>query len=167
MMTINLFIHLRNGKNDFFPISYGWEKKTYIEKRFYIKEFFKNPFLPFFPFPITTLFMTGGNTMSIRLFGNHVQFNCRNDRRWKQINDFVVKQLPMYCDSSRIVKVYDLRTLCEAKILDKVIIQDMARALMENGYPVWYTDYAWYTLLRPFPSGRNVPRLHCTNGTDA
>ena len=33
MMTINLFIHFRNGKNGFFPISYGWEKKNRDRKK--------------------------------------------------------------------------------------------------------------------------------------
>ena len=31
MMTINLFIHSWNGKNGFFPISHGWEKKNEVE----------------------------------------------------------------------------------------------------------------------------------------
>lgn len=37
MMTINLFIHFRNGKNDFFPISHGWEKKNEDRKKNSIK----------------------------------------------------------------------------------------------------------------------------------
>lgn len=37
MMTINLFIHFRNGKNGFFPISYGWEKKNRDRKKNPIK----------------------------------------------------------------------------------------------------------------------------------
>lgn len=37
MMTINLFIHFRNGKNGFFPISHGWEKKNEDRKKNPIK----------------------------------------------------------------------------------------------------------------------------------
>lgn len=37
MMTINLFIHFRNGKNGFFPISHGWEKKNEDRKKNHIK----------------------------------------------------------------------------------------------------------------------------------
>jgi hypothetical protein len=37
MMTINLFIHFRNGKNGFFPISHGWEKKNKDRKKNSIK----------------------------------------------------------------------------------------------------------------------------------
>ncbi len=37
MMTINLLIHLRNGKNDFLPISHGWEKKNEDRKKNSIK----------------------------------------------------------------------------------------------------------------------------------
>ena len=37
MMTINLFIHFRNGKNGFFPISHGWEKKNEDGKKNSIK----------------------------------------------------------------------------------------------------------------------------------
>ena len=37
MMTINLLIHLRNGKNGFFPISHGWEKKKEDRKKNRIK----------------------------------------------------------------------------------------------------------------------------------
>ena len=36
-MTINLLIHLRNGKNGFFPISHGWEKKNKDRKKNSIK----------------------------------------------------------------------------------------------------------------------------------
>ena len=36
-MTINLFIHFRNGKNGFFPISHGWEKKNRDRKKNSIK----------------------------------------------------------------------------------------------------------------------------------
>ena len=37
MMTINLLIHLRNGRNGFFPISHGWEKKNKDRKKNSIK----------------------------------------------------------------------------------------------------------------------------------
>ncbi len=37
MMTINLLIHLRNGKNDFFQISHGWKKKNRDRKKNPIK----------------------------------------------------------------------------------------------------------------------------------
>lgn len=37
MMTINLFIHFRNGKNGFFPISHGWEKKNEDRNKNHIK----------------------------------------------------------------------------------------------------------------------------------
>ena len=48
MMTINLFIHFRNGKNGFCPISHGWEKKNEDRKKeSYKKGFSNNPFLPF------------------------------------------------------------------------------------------------------------------------
>lgn len=33
MMTINLLIHLRNGKNDFSQISHGWKKKNRDRKK--------------------------------------------------------------------------------------------------------------------------------------
>lgn len=36
-MTINQFIHFRNGKNGFFPISHGWEKKKEDRKKNRIK----------------------------------------------------------------------------------------------------------------------------------
>lgn len=36
-MTINLLIHPRNGRNGFFPISHGWEKKNRERKKNPIK----------------------------------------------------------------------------------------------------------------------------------
>ena len=72
------------------------------------------------------------------------------------------KDMRRYCDGSRIMQVYDLRTKCEEAISKSVNMKEMVHALISCGYPVWYTDSAWLTLLRQFPTDRKVPRLYCT-----
>ena len=86
----------------------------------------------------------------------------RLDPKWKQIIGYISKDMRRYCDGSRIVQVYDLRTKCEEAISKSVNMKEMVHALISCGYPVWYTDSAWLTLLRQFPTDRKVPRLYCT-----
>ena len=81
----------------------------------------------------------------------------RLDPKWKQIIGYISKDMQRYCDGSRIVQVYDLRTKCEEAISKSVNVKERVQALISCGYPVWYTDSTWLTLLRKFPPIERFP----------